>query len=424
MLPLVANRQKTINFTITDADGLHQVQLIVAPNDEKPPPGYPYSKEEWRKLDRVNKEYLHACKRLNGESDTVEFSIDGLNADEAMLQVIDKYGNFVRQKFPLRPYDHSDTAADATPLPLDSSLAGEIETGTDVDYFRIEVNGPGTLVVHTTGSLDTMGELQDSSGARLASNDDASGNNTNFRIKHAATAGTYYIKVSSYGVDTGAYTVHVNFSPDDVAADVNGDGVVDESDLVIVTANLGTTNATHAQGDVNGDGEVNLSDVRAVLEALEGAAAPTANSREMSTFTIETLQEWIDRAKQLNISDADFQKGIAVLEELLKTLIETEKVPAQTALLANYPNPFNPETWIPYQLAKPADVTLTIYDIKGHVVRALDLGHQRAGIYQRRARAAHWDGKNTQGEPVASGVYFYTLTAGNFTATRKMLIRK
>ena len=104
--------------------------------------------------------------------------------------------------------------------------------------------------------------------------------------------------------------------------------------------------------------------------------------------------------------------------------IEAWEIPLETSLLANYPNPFNPETWIPYQLATPADVTLTIYDIQGRVVRDLDLRHQRAGMYHTRSRAAYWDGKNTQGESVASGVYFYTLTAGDFTATRKMLIRK
>ena len=93
-------------------------------------------------------------------------------------------------------------------------------------------------------------------------------------------------------------------------------------------------------------------------------------------------------------------------------------------MLANYPNPFNPETWIPYQLAEPGDVNLTIYDIQGRVVRALDLGHQLAGQYQTRSRAAYWDGKNAFGEPVANGLYFYTFTAGDFTATRKMLIRK
>ncbi len=96
----------------------------------------------------------------------------------------------------------------------------------------------------------------------------------------------------------------------------------------------------------------------------------------------------------------------------------------ENALLANFPNPFNPETWIPYQLAKSADVTLHIYTVNGTLVRTLALGHQAAGMYQNRSGAAYWDGRNAFGEPVASGVYFYTLTAGDFTATRKMLIRK
>ena len=98
--------------------------------------------------------------------------------------------------------------------------------------------------------------------------------------------------------------------------------------------------------------------------------------------------------------------------------------PDETALLHNYPNPFNPETWIPYQLAVSAEVALRIYAANGALVRTLDLGHQPAGIYWSRSRAAYWDGKNEVGEPVASGIYFYTLTAGDFTATRKMLIRK
>ena len=95
-----------------------------------------------------------------------------------------------------------------------------------------------------------------------------------------------------------------------------------------------------------------------------------------------------------------------------------------TALLANYPNPFNPETWIPYRLAKASEVVVEIFASNGQVVRRLQLGHQPAGIYQSRSRAAYWDGKNEYGEPVASGVYFYTLTAGEFTATRRMVILK
>ena len=100
------------------------------------------------------------------------------------------------------------------------------------------------------------------------------------------------------------------------------------------------------------------------------------------------------------------------------------ELPQETSLLPNYPNPFNPETWIPYHLAAPANVTLTIYAINGQVVRRLDLGYQAAGFYQSKARAAYWDGRNAVGERIASGLYFYTLTAGDFAATRKMLIRK
>ncbi len=100
------------------------------------------------------------------------------------------------------------------------------------------------------------------------------------------------------------------------------------------------------------------------------------------------------------------------------------QIPDSTAFLPNYPNPFNPETWIPYQLSKAADVSLTIYDMRGVVIRKLDLGHKPAGYYTDRTRAAYWDGRNVLGEKVAAGVYFSTFKAGDFTATRKMLILK
>ena len=103
---------------------------------------------------------------------------------------------------------------------------------------------------------------------------------------------------------------------------------------------------------------------------------------------------------------------------------EAWQIPEKTTLLSNYPNPFNPETWVPYQLAQPADVSISIYAVNGKLVRTLGLGHQAAGTYQSRSRAAHWDGKNESGESVASGIYFYKFTAGDFSATRKMLIRK
>ena len=198
-----------------------------------------------------------------------------------------------------------------------------------------------------------------------------------------------------------------------VKLDVNDDGVVDLKDLVEVAKKFKEV-GVHIE-DINCDGVVDLDDMKIIAEKIAGApAAPTA-----SQVAIETIQQWLVEAKQMGNTDPDFLLGIAMLEQLLALL-----TPMETALLANYPNPFNPETWIPYQLATPADVTLTIYDIQGRVVRDLDLGHQRAGTYHGRSRAAHWDGRNTQGEPVASGLYFYTLKAGEFTATRKMLIRK
>ena len=119
------------------------------------------------------------------------------------------------------------------------------------------------------------------------------------------------------------------------------------------------------------------------------------------------------------MTDVASQRGILILEQLLAAL-----TPKETVLLPNYPNPFNPETWIPYQLAAPANVTITIYAVNGQLVRTLELGHQAVGVYESQSRAAYWDGKNEVGEPVASGVYFYTFTAGDFIATRKMLILK
>ena len=104
--------------------------------------------------------------------------------------------------------------------------------------------------------------------------------------------------------------------------------------------------------------------------------------------------------------------------------LEVTPHPETTVLLQNYPNPFNPETWIPYQLSETAAVNIIIYDVAGNVVRSLNLGHQTAGFYQSRSRAAYWDGRNTLGERVASGIYFYQIQAGAFSATRRMLILK
>ena len=221
--------------------------------------------------------------------------------------------------------------------------------------------------------------------------------------------------------------------PPHLAADVNCDGAVNIQDLVAVAAALGETRASSVDvnddwmecppcfgdEDVNGDWTVDIRDLVTVAAAFGETAAGAPAAIHLSTLSPETVQQWLTQAQQLRFTDTTSQRGIHFLEQLLTTLAPTE-----AALLANYPNPFNPETWIPYQLAKPAEVSISIYAVDGTLVRTLSLGHKPTGIYQSRNRAAYWDGKNNIGESVASGVYFYTLTAGNFTATRKMLIRK
>ena len=111
-------------------------------------------------------------------------------------------------------------------------------------------------------------------------------------------------------------------------------------------------------------------------------------------------------------------------QQLTENVNRDGNVDLQVFLLPNYPNPFNPETWIPFQLAKPAQVTLSIYGVDGQLVRTLKLGNKQAGLYHSKNRAAYWDGKNAFGEPVASGIYYYTLSIGEYSATRRMVIRR
>ena len=206
--------------------------------------------------------------------------------------------------------------------------------------------------------------------------------------------------------------------PTKLKGDVNRDGQVNIADLVLVASNLGKTGQNAA--DVNSDGQVNIADLVLVAGALgTSASAPSLHLDTLEMLTATEIKQWLSAAQRLNLTDTYSQRGIRFLQQLLVALI-----PKETALLPNFPNPFNPETWIPYHLAKGADVTLHIYAMNGALVRTLTLGHQAAGMYQSRSRAAYWDGKNAFGEPVASGAYFYTLTAGDFTATRKMLIKK
>ena len=220
-------------------------------------------------------------------------------------------------------------------------------------------------------------------------------------------------------IPAGPHQVRIVVEGQLATGDVNRDGRVSILDLILIAQQLGKRVPANSPVDLNRDGVVSILDLILAAQRLgknTTSGAPTVVTEGIDPAMIET---WIAQARLEDDGSLAFKQGVENLESLLASLI-----PEETALLHNYPNPFNPETWIPYQLAEPAEVTLAIYDMNGQLVRLLALGHQAAGMYRNRSRAIYWDGRNQLGEFVASGLYFYTLIAGEFTATRRMVILK
>ena len=154
-----------------------------------------------------------------------------------------------------------------------------------------------------------------------------------------------------------------------------------------------------------------------IVDAETGRAAMIGDILEISAQFPDSLIRV--QLLQYMVTAEDVKQSRIQLPELV-----TYEILWETDLLQNYPNPFTPETWIPYRLAEDASVTLTIYDLSGHVVRILNVGHRIAAVYESQSKGIYWNGRNDVGERVASGIYFYTLTAGDFSATRKMVILK
>ena len=292
----------------------------------------------------------------------------------------------------------------------------DIAGGQNIAGYRLAWGYDGTILERISGS--TGDYLADGVG-----NGDGTLFTGTFKVSHVK-ASTVSVSGHLIGADGLRYipTFESASVVEPIFGDVNRDGVVNISDLVLVASSFAQrVTAEGNPADVNEDDVVNIVDLVQVAGVIGGgAAAPAVLSQDMDVApTREEVQQWLSQAQQLNLTDGTSQRGILFLQQLLAAL-----TPKKTSLLPNYPNPFNPETWIPYQLAESADVKVTIYAVDGTVVRTLALGHKSVGIYQGKSQAAHWDGKNGVGESVASGVYFYTLKAGEFSATRKMLIRK
>ena len=320
----------------------------------------------------------------------------------------------------------TDLAGWQADVAFDPNVLEAVEV-TEGDFLKSE----GDDTFFQGGTIDnTAGKITSIFAARQAASG-ASGTGTLLSVTFMAKAGgETQVTLENFEfisiTDDIILTVPPNISitvGEYPAWDVNQDGRVSIQDLILVARDLGSNAPANLRTDVNRDGEINIQDLvlvaRHIGESTETSAAPPIVSIDNEELMPEMIEAWIEQAQTADDGSLVFRQGIENLKRLLASLI-----PEKTALLANYPNPFNPETWIPYHLAKPVDVTLTIYAANGAVVRTIALGHQVAGMYQSRSRAAYWDGRNAVGEPVASGIYFYTLTAGDYTATRKMLIIK
>ena len=205
---------------------------------------------------------------------------------------------------------------------------------------------------------------------------------------------------------------------DNATYDVNGDGTVDNVDASLVASGLDTGNAKY---DVNSDGTVNFLDLLLIFDNRDddAAAAPAIVGMKLNAVQIDRIEAQIDLLIATNDRSPAAMRTLVYLQQLLATAR-----PEKTQLFANYPNPFNPETWIPYELATDTHVRITIYNTQGVVIRTLQFGHQSGGYYTDRDRAAYWDGRNALGEQVASGLYFYQLETDAMSSMRKMVILK
>ena len=201
-----------------------------------------------------------------------------------------------------------------------------------------------------------------------------------------------------------------------VPGDIDMDGLVGIKDILTVAARYGEPASAYPRADVNGDATLDLGDMLAVQAARTDVVVGAPAVRQSRVGLVEG---WLREGRRADDGSDVFAKGLPALEGLLAALR-----PATTALLPNYPNPFNPETWIPFDLADAGEVTIRVYDVAGQVVRRLDLGYVEPGKYHTRDAAAYWDGRNEFGEAVASGVYVYEIRSGAGRDMRRMVVRK
>ncbi len=293
-----------------------------------------------------------------------------------------------------------------------------LKTGASTFWQEPTINNTaGTITQITSARLSPGGVSGTGIIVRVTFKAKANGESF-IRIQNAALSDS---KGSLIQIVTYDANVKVSGTP---PWDVNKDGRVDILDLVLVAQNIGesSTSGTAINPDVNGDGVINIADLVLVSqhfgEVYNASAAPSAVLKANSNHLPALLKAY-NLMEENPSSDPAFLKAKGLLHSLISG-IKADR----TAIFQNYPNPFNPETWIPFQLSESANVEIRIYNSAGQLIRSLDLGYRNPGYHVSKADAARWDGTDVNGEKVSSGVYFYTIRAGQYSETRKMLLVK
>ena len=254
----------------------------------------------------------------------------------------------------------------------------------------------GGTTFFQSGSIDNAaGKITGLSAARLSAQG-VSGSGTLLQVRFKAkSAGETQLALQNFqfgaitgeSIPAGPHEIRIVVERQLATGDVNRDGVVSILDLILVARQLGQRVPANSPVDLNRDGVVSILDLILAARAIGSTTASAAPAIGAENVDPAAIEAWIAQARSEDDGSLAFKQGIANLENLLASLI-----PEETALLHNYPNPFNPETWIPYQLAESAEVILTIYDMNGQLIQRLAVGHQAAGMYQSRSRAVYWNG--------------------------------
>ncbi|MCZ6681328.1 MAG: Ig-like domain-containing protein, partial [Candidatus Poribacteria bacterium] len=291
-------------------------------------------------------------------------------------------------------------------------------TGYNASSGQYEANWDTTTVANGTRTLDARATADDGDIGTAAQ--------ISVNVSNGATGdpnGMYVWDISWGQRYKGKNGSRLDLKvPVNIKRDSNANGQAESTDLAVKRASVALVLTWAGSDSIFGTGDDSAS-----------TYIGSTNGEGKVTFTQQNASEGLYRAEVTGVTHAEHVWTPALDNDNPDFFDTTSGAapaivnaggPPQTQLRQNNPNPFNPETWIPFALAEDVNVSIQIYNVRGQRVRTLDLGYRSAGYYVDRSKAAYWDGRNDAGERIASGMYLYRLTAGDYSAMRRMLILK